>query len=130
MTASLIAMIMAQILPDSFGRMLMMHAAIPHRGGWRSFCCKFAADEKLLIVGSTICCGSAATLFRPGLLSPADAGIRRALDSDVDMPKLKTKSGAKKRFGRTATGKINLFHQRKRPGAARATDRVIFRGRF
>jgi large subunit ribosomal protein L35 len=28
------------------------------------------------------------------------------LDADVDMPKLKTKSGAKKRFGRTANGKI------------------------
>ena len=32
------------------------------------------------------------------------------------MPKLKTKSGAKKRFGRTATGKIkaNVAHKRHR----------------
>ena len=30
------------------------------------------------------------------------------------MPKLKTKSGAKKRFGRTATGKIKMNHGHKR----------------
>jgi hypothetical protein len=43
-----------------------------------SFGCKFAAGEKLLIVGSTICCWSAATLFQLGLLSQAAAGIRPA----------------------------------------------------
>jgi large subunit ribosomal protein L35 len=31
---------------------------------------------------------------------------RRRPQTDLEMPKLKTKSGAKKRFGRTATGKI------------------------
>src|SRR5690349_15926016 len=31
---------------------------------------------------------------------------RRNLEQGVEMPKLKTKSGAKKRFGRTATGKV------------------------
>jgi large subunit ribosomal protein L35 len=30
------------------------------------------------------------------------------------MPKLKTKSGAKKRFSRTATGKIKVAHSNKR----------------
>jgi large subunit ribosomal protein L35 len=35
---------------------------------------------------------------------------------EPEMPKLKTKSGAKKRFGRTATGKItmNVAHKRHR----------------
>jgi len=52
--------------------------------------------------------------FRVGLISPPAADIRRASISDVDMPKLKTKSGAKKRFGRTATGKIKMNHGHKR----------------
>jgi large subunit ribosomal protein L35 len=41
---------------------------------------------------------------------------RRRLETDLEMPKLKTKSGAKKRFGRTATGKIkrNWGHKRHR----------------
>jgi large subunit ribosomal protein L35 len=35
-------------------------------------------------------------------------------DTDAEMPKLKSKSGAKKRFGRTATGKVkrNWGHKR------------------
>jgi large subunit ribosomal protein L35 len=38
------------------------------------------------------------------------------LHADIEMPKLKTKSGAKKRFGRTASGKItmNVAHKRHR----------------
>jgi large subunit ribosomal protein L35 len=41
---------------------------------------------------------------------------RRRRETDLEMPKLKTKSGAKKRFGRTATGKIkrNWGHKRHR----------------
>ena len=41
---------------------------------------------------------------------------RRRPETDLEMPKLKTKSGAKKRFGRTATGKIkrNWGHKRHR----------------
>src|SRR5260370_26575347 len=41
---------------------------------------------------------------------------RRERDTDIAMPKLKTKSGAKKRFSRTATGKIvrNWAHKRHR----------------
>ncbi len=34
--------------------------------------------------------------------------------TDYEMPKLKTKSGAKKRFGRTGTGKIKVAHAYKR----------------
>jgi large subunit ribosomal protein L35 len=47
----------------------------------------------------------------------AFAGGRRykaRLHADVTMPKLKTKSGAKKRFSRTATGKIRMNHGHKR----------------
>ena len=38
------------------------------------------------------------------------------LHADIEMPKLKTKSGAKKRFGRTANGEIkrNWGHKRHR----------------
>jgi large subunit ribosomal protein L35 len=39
---------------------------------------------------------------------------RRMPDTDFEMPKLKTKSGAKKRFGRTATGKVKVAHSHKR----------------
>jgi large subunit ribosomal protein L35 len=40
----------------------------------------------------------------------------RSRTKDDEMPKLKTKSGAKKRFGRTGTGKIkaNVAHKRHR----------------
>jgi large subunit ribosomal protein L35 len=49
----------------------------------------------------------------------ASAPIGHALSpqsQDTEMPKLKTKSGAKKRFGRTASGKItmNVAHKRHR----------------
>jgi large subunit ribosomal protein L35 len=39
---------------------------------------------------------------------------RHRHDTDIGMPKLKTKSGAKKRFGRTASGKVkrNWGHKR------------------
>jgi large subunit ribosomal protein L35 len=41
---------------------------------------------------------------------------RTTPDKDDEMPKLKTKSGAKKRFGRTASGKVkaNVAHKRHR----------------
>jgi large subunit ribosomal protein L35 len=46
----------------------------------------------------------------------AGALYKTRLHTDVDMPKLKTKSGAKKRFGRTASGEIkrNWGHKRHR----------------
>ena len=37
-----------------------------------------------------------------------------AMAKDRKVPKLKTKSGAKKRFSRTATGKIKMNHGHKR----------------
>ena len=42
--------------------------------------------------------------------------LGRRPQTALEMPKLKTKSGAKKRFGRTATGKIkrNWGHKRHR----------------
>jgi large subunit ribosomal protein L35 len=69
----------------------------------------------LLIVGSTIYCRPAATLFLSARLAfTAGRRYKARLNSDVDMPKLKTKSGAKKRFSRTATGKIKMNHGHKR----------------
>jgi large subunit ribosomal protein L35 len=69
-------------------------------------------------IGNTPGYGRTALLepCRPCLLSPLGADIRRASTRYVTMPKLKTKSGAKKRFGRTATGKIkrNWGHKRHR----------------
>jgi large subunit ribosomal protein L35 len=48
--------------------------------------------------------------------APCYGGVprRRKPDTDIEMPKLKTKSGAKKRFSRTATGKIKVAHSHKR----------------
>ena len=40
------------------------------------------------------------------------------------MPKMKTKSGAKKRFKMTATGKVKCQAQRKRHGMIQAHDQV------
>ncbi len=41
------------------------------------------------------------------------------------MPKLKTKSGAKKRFKRTATGKIKVAQQGKRHGMIKRSTKFI-----
>jgi len=72
-----------------------------------SFRCRFAAGENsnhrlnlLLLVGSNPFFG------RLDFTAAADTKAR--LDFGCDMPKLKTKSGAKKRFSRTATGKIKI----------------------
>ncbi len=46
---------------------------------------------------------------------PATAAMARHTSrKECDMPKLKTKSGAKKRFTRTATGKIKMAAAHKR----------------
>jgi large subunit ribosomal protein L35 len=49
---------------------------------------------------------------------------------DSDMPKLKTKSGAKKRFGRTANGKIkrNWGHKRHRLISKSKQQKRLHRG--
>jgi large subunit ribosomal protein L35 len=55
---------------------------------------------------------------------------RRNLDQGMEMPKLKTKSGAKKRFGRTATGKIkrNWGHKRHRLISKSKAQKRLHRG--
>jgi large subunit ribosomal protein L35 len=40
------------------------------------------------------------------------------------MPKLKTKSGAKKRFSRTATGKIKMAHAYKRHNLRKRSQKM------
>ena len=66
------------------------------------------------------CFRQAASLYSAARMGgrPRRRGVpeRRKPDTDIQMPKLKTKSGAKKRFGRTATGKIkrNWGHKRHR----------------
>ncbi|MGE0628281.1 MAG: 50S ribosomal protein L35 [Hyphomicrobiaceae bacterium] len=45
------------------------------------------------------------------------------------MPKLKTKSGAKKRFKRTGTGKIKAAAQGKRHGMIKRTSKFIRQAR-
>jgi large subunit ribosomal protein L35 len=52
------------------------------------------------------------------------APIRRP-DGDEQMPKLKTKSGAKKRFKLTATGKVIYAHRGKRHGMIKRTNKQI-----
>src|SRR6516162_8712845 len=52
----------------------------------------------------------------PSLAFAGERRYKARLHADIEMPKLKTKSGAKKRFGRTASGKItmNVAHKRHR----------------
>jgi large subunit ribosomal protein L35 len=45
---------------------------------------------------------------------PDGSPRRRNIGTDYEMPKLKTKSGAKKRFGRTGAGKIKHNYAYKR----------------
>ncbi len=40
------------------------------------------------------------------------------------MPKLKTKSGAKKRFRLTGTGKVRMNHAKKRHGLSKRTQKM------
>jgi large subunit ribosomal protein L35 len=49
----------------------------------------------------------------------------RLPDGDEQMPKLKTKSGAKKRFKLTATGKVIYAHRGKRHGMIKRTNKQI-----
>ena len=45
------------------------------------------------------------------------------------MPKLKTKSSAKKRFSLTATGKVRMNHAGKRHGMIKRTNKFIRKAR-
>jgi large subunit ribosomal protein L35 len=48
-----------------------------------------------------------------------------AADEESQMPKLKTKSGAKKRFKITATGKVKYQQSGKRHGMIKRTTKTI-----
>jgi large subunit ribosomal protein L35 len=50
---------------------------------------------------------------------------RRRADQESQMPKLKTKSGAKKRFKITATGKVKFQQSGKRHGMIKRTTQQI-----
>jgi large subunit ribosomal protein L35 len=49
----------------------------------------------------------------------------RAADEESQMPKLKTKSGAKKRFKITASGKVKYQQSGKRHGMIKRTTKTI-----
>jgi len=50
---------------------------------------------------------------------------RQSAYGDEQMPKLKTKSGAKKRFKLTGTGKVVYAHRGKRHGMIKRTNKQI-----
>jgi large subunit ribosomal protein L35 len=56
---------------------------------------------------------------RPGIFAMAGA------DKESQMPKIKTKSGAKKRFKITGTGKVLYAHRGKRHGMIKRTNKQI-----
>jgi large subunit ribosomal protein L35 len=58
-----------------------------------------------------------------------DGGPRPATNQESKMPKLKTKSGAKKRFKRTGTGKIKAAAQGKRHGMIKRSTKFIRQAR-
>jgi large subunit ribosomal protein L35 len=56
---------------------------------------------------------------------PLDILFRARPDGDEQMPKLKTKSGAKKRFKLTGTGKVVYAQRGKRHGMIKRTNKQI-----
>ena len=62
-------------------------------------------------------------LFNNTCLPPHPAGGRAITESQ--MPKLKTKSGAKKRFKMTGTGKVKAQAQGKRHGMIKRTAKFV-----
>jgi large subunit ribosomal protein L35 len=73
-----------------------------------------------------LCFGSAplnAPRDRPGEVRPA------ASDKESEMPKMKTKSGAKKRFKMTGTGKVKAAAQGKRHGMIKRHAKFIRQAR-
>jgi large subunit ribosomal protein L35 len=63
------------------------------------------------------------TLTKPA--SPAAAGFFLRPAKESQMPKIKTKSGAKKRFKITGTGKVLSSMSRKRHGMIKRTNKQI-----
>jgi large subunit ribosomal protein L35 len=55
----------------------------------------------------------------------ARASARISADQESQMPKMKTKSGAKKRFKITATGKVKYQQSGKRHGMIKRTTKQI-----
>jgi large subunit ribosomal protein L35 len=60
-----------------------------------------------------------------GPVGPDASRIKRAKAQESKMPKLKTKSGAKKRFKITGTGKVVYAQQGKRHGMIKRTNKQI-----
>jgi large subunit ribosomal protein L35 len=60
-----------------------------------------------------------------GSVGPDASRIKRAKAQESKMPKLKTKSGAKKRFKITGTGKVVYAQQGKRHGMIKRTNKQI-----
>jgi large subunit ribosomal protein L35 len=56
---------------------------------------------------------------------PAVRACPQCADEESQMPKLKTKSGAKKRFKITATGKVKYQQSGKRHGMIKRTTKTI-----
>jgi large subunit ribosomal protein L35 len=52
-------------------------------------------------------------------------GINRGINQESQMPKMKTKSGAKKRFKVTGSGKVLYAQSRKRHGMIKRTKKQI-----
>jgi large subunit ribosomal protein L35 len=57
------------------------------------------------------------------------AGRHRGLLKEIEMPKIKTKSGAKKRFKITGTGKVKAAMAGKRHGMIKRTPKQILQNR-
>jgi large subunit ribosomal protein L35 len=69
---------------------------------------------------------STSTLLRPcDRGSIAGAGLCRRRYQESKMPKMKTKSGAKKRFKVTGSGKVLYAQSRKRHGMIKRTKKQI-----
>jgi large subunit ribosomal protein L35 len=62
--------------------------------------------------------------FKPAALPGPGQARARAIE-ESKMPKLKTKSGAKKRFKMTGTGKVKVTAQGKRHGMIKRTSKFV-----
>src|SRR3979411_55583 len=73
-------------------------------------------------------CGEVLNQHTLSMRSPADRAVRLKFvrrEQESQMPKLKTKSGAKKRFKITATGKVLYAHSGKRHGMIKRSNKQI-----
>ncbi len=65
------------------------------------------------------------TLIREQMPVTRAFGLRSRRQKESKMPKIKTKSGAKKRFKITGTGKVLYAHRGKRHGMIKRTKKQI-----